>query len=155
MKVTDSHTLKGKMRFLVRDSQTDKLLYISEWIENKIVSGDGYGRNLVIRQLAGDTTYPLEIDSAQIGTGTATPADSDTTLGTATATFSIADSTVNNDSVTFGVFMTDAQLANGTYTEFGLRANGRLFSRVLISPSFTKTANQNTTFEYVITLSDA
>lgn len=142
----------GQMRITTRDSITGKIIYQSEWIKNKIVSSDGYGRNIIMRQLTGDTTYAIEIDSAQIGTGTTAPTDGDVALETPIASFSITAATVNNDSVTFSIFMTDALLANGTYSEFGLRCNSRLFSRILILPTFTKSSNQNTTIDYIITL---
>ena len=144
--------LKGKLRITKRDSLTGEILYQSDWINNKIVSSSGYGRNIIMRQLAADTTYAIAIDSAQIGTGTNTPADSDIALQTPTATFSITDKNVSNDALTISIFMTDALLANGTYSEFGLRCDGRLFSRVLISPTFTKSTNQDTTIDYVISL---
>lgn len=144
--------MTGYMRIRTHDSLTDKPLSETAWMKNKIVSSSGYGRNIIMRQLTGDTTYDIEIDSAVIGTGSTAPTDNDTGLVAQTASFSITSATVSNDSITFSIFMTDALLANGTYTEFGLKCNGRLFSRVIISPSFTKGSNQNTTIDYIITL---
>lgn len=152
LKVKSDSPFTGKMRITVHDSITGELKSQSKWMVNKIVSSDGYGRNLIMRQLTGDETYDIEVDSAQIGTGSTTPADSDTSLVSASATFSITDATVSNDSATFSIFMTDALLPNGTYSEFGLRCNGRLFSRVLILPTFTKSSNQNTTIDYIVSL---
>lgn len=146
--------LKGSYVIRTFCSDTGKLLWESNPIENLIVSGSGgYGRNLVIRQLAGDATYQLEVDSASIGTGTNTPTDADTGLQTPVlASIPIADVIVSNDSVLFRIFITNAQLANGTYNEFGLFSNLRLFARSIISPAFVKGSNQNTSVDYTISL---
>lgn len=153
---------KGAMlgSFVIKtyDNRTGKLLYQSKPIKNRIVSSSGYGRNIVIRNLAGDNTYPIEIDGAIIGTGTSTPSDSDTNLQTPTTltgitVIPVASSVVSNDSVVMSFYVTDVQLPNGTYNEFGLKCGSQLFSRAIISPAFTKGTNQNTTVDYTIQLS--
>ena len=130
-------------------------IYQSPVIHNKIVSGTGgYGRNLVMRAFANDSTYPLPITLGAIGTGTNTPADSDTGLQTAVlSSISYTDRTVTNDSIELSFFITDATLANGTYTEWGIFCATRLFSRSLISPTYAKAAGQDTTIIHVVTLS--
>ncbi len=159
MKLNSSVNLKGSFVIKTWCSLTGKLLWESKTIENLVVSGaGGYGRNLIIRSLVGDTTYPIEIDGAKIGTGTNTPADADTDLQTPTTLtgitiIPIANTVVSNDSVVISLYVTNTQLPNGVYTEFGLFSNLRLFSRALISPTFTKGSNQNTTVDYTITLS--
>lgn len=137
-----------------KDTLCSEPLSVSKRMKNKIVSTSGYGRNLIMRQLAGDTTYSIEIDSAKIGTGTNAPADSDTDLQTAVlSNIPVANVVVSNDSVLITFFITDALLTNGTYKEFGIYCNGRLFARSLISPNFTKGSNQNATVDYTITSS--
>lgn len=121
---------------------------------NKVVSSSGYGRNIIIRQLAGDTTYPLEIDSFAIGDGATAPADGDTALGNSLVSgISITDMTVNNNVLTIDVFVSDGALADDTYAEVGFFANARLMSRILISPTYTKVAGEDTIFTYELTLS--
>lgn len=128
-------------------------LSVSAPVKNKVVAGTGYGKNLIIRRLAGDTTYGLEIDSAAIGTGTTAPADSDTALQTPVLSgIAVADSEVFTSSLALSFFITDAQLANSTYTEFGIFCNLRLFARSLILPTFAKASGVNITVEYTITL---
>lgn len=128
-------------------------------MKNKIVSGSGgYGRNLVIRQLAGDTTYGIAIGSAGIGTGTTAPVDANTGLETVVVQdVAISNVAVSNDEVVVDVFMSASTLVNGSYTEFALFISTggarRLFSRVIISPTYTKATGEDTTFSYTITLS--
>lgn len=121
---------------------------------NKVVSASGFGRNLIARQLIGDTTYPLEIDSAALGSS-ATAAD-DTQTGLITPVVSgiaISAASAVGGIVTVDVFVADANLANGTYREFGLFCNGRLFARVVVSPDYTKVSGEDTLFSYTLTLS--
>lgn len=123
-------------------------------IPNKVVSGSGgYGRNLVARQLAGDTTYPLEIDSAALGDDDTAPADSDTALGNSLVSgIGITNIVVSNNSLQIDVFIADGSLADDTYKEFGLFCAGRLFARILISPSYTKATGEDTLFTYTLPL---
>lgn len=139
------------------DALTGKLLEESKPIKNLIVSSTGgYGRNIIIRQLASDTTYQIGIDSAKIGTGTNTPADSDTDLQSAVlSNIQVANSVISNNVVVFTFYITDAQLANGTYNEFGLFCDGRLFARSIISPALVKGSNQNLTVDYTLTITSS
>jgi len=121
-------------------------------IRNKVVSSDGYGRNLLIRQLAGDTTYPIEIDSIALGDGNTTAADGDTALGNSLVSgISITELTVANNVLTVKVFVADGTLANDTYAELGLFCAGRLFSRIIIDPAYTKDTGEDTLFTYTLT----
>lgn len=154
LKLKNKGGLEGSLVFKVHDSITGEFLYETEPIKNLIVSSDGYGRNLIIRQLAGDTTYPIEIDSASIGTGSTDPTDSTTDLSNPVLEdIQVSSSIVSNDIVVFSFFIANAELPNTTYNEFCLKCNGRMFSMLILSPAFTKTANQNTTAEYTISLS--
>lgn len=131
-----------------------ELLWRSEPIPNKVVSGSGgYGRNLIARQLAGDTTYPIAINSAAVGSGTTAPADGDTGLATSVLSgISITNIVVSNSSIQVDVFVASGTLPNGTYKEFGLFCTGRLFARILISPNYTKSSGEDTLFSYTLNL---
>lgn len=121
--------------------------------DNIVVSSSGYGKNIVARQLIGDTTYAIEIDSAQIGDDNTTPTVSDTGLGNALETgISVATSSVSNNVVSLDFFMADGDLPNDTYEEFGIFCNGRLFARSIISPAYTKGSSEDTLINYSITL---
>lgn len=122
-------------------------------LPNKVVSSSGYGRNIIARQLAGDATYPIEIDSAALGSGSTAAADSDIGLETSVVSgLSITNAVVTNNVVQVDVFVSDAALSNGTYREFGLFCNGRLFARILISPAYTKASGEDTLFSYTLTI---
>ncbi len=141
----------GRFRFITRDSNTGKVKRISEWHKNLVVNGTGTGINIFALLLSGDNTYPAEITKAKIGTGTATPTDADTDLQTPTFTKNtVADVEVSGSTVLFSFFLTTAELANGTYTEFGIFAGTQLFARAIISPSYVKGTNEDTTVEYEI-----
>lgn len=147
--------LKIKGSYVIKKwcSITGKLLWQSKPIENLVVNGTGYGRNIIVNQLAGVTTYPIAINSASIGTGTNVPADSDTGLQTSVLSgILVSDTVISSNMLTLTFYITDAQLANGTYREFGVFCTGRLFARSLITPVFTKGSNQNISVDYTFTL---
>lgn len=148
--------IKGRYRFIKTDSITGKVKEISEWIPNLIVSGSGTGINIIARILGADNTYPLAITKAKIGTGTNAPANSDTDLQTPTFTKNtVASQTVSSGTVTISFFLTTTELANGTYTEFGIFCVNQLFARSIISPSYVKGTNEDTTIEYEIDIANS
>ena len=133
-----------------------KKIWQSGPIKNRVVSSDGYGRNLIMRQLAGDTLYPLEIDSASVGDDNTAPVDGNTGLGNSlVAGISITNSITVDDVLDIDVFASDATLPDDTYQEFGLFCGARFFSRVIISPAYTKAAGEDTLFTYQLTLNSA
>lgn len=122
-------------------------------IANKVVSSSGYGRNIIARQLIGDTTYPIEIDTVALGDGVVAPADGDTGLGNSLVSgLTLTEASVSNSVVTIKVFAADGDLPDDTYSEFGLFCTGRLFARILITPSYTKAAGEDTLFIYELTI---
>lgn len=155
MKLKDQGQLIGEYKITIRDSITGEVKRVIGQVKNLTVASTGYGKDIVTRQLGGDTTYAIEIDSAKIGTGTTAPTVADTDLETAVVsgiTVALTEFPVVGQ-VLLSFFIPDGDLANGTYTEFGIFANGRLFARSLITPSFTKGANENTTIDYTISFS--
>lgn len=148
----DLATLKGRM--MITTFKNGKKVRETAWMTNKIVSSSGYGRNLILRELSGDNTYGIEIDSADIGTGSTAPVDGNTALETPTVTgVDIANAVLTaHNELTLSIFMSDTTLANGTYTEFGLKIGTQLFSRIIISPSYSKSSGEDSVFTYVITL---
>lgn len=132
---------------------------------NIIVSGTNTGRNLIAQQLGDylnigvNTTYPLRISYGEMGTGSTTPANSDTQLTTPSDRTPIALSTVSGNVVTSQFFWADAELANATYYEFGTftggsatLSSGQLFNHALFSPSYTKASGEDTTVEVEFTI---
>jgi hypothetical protein len=121
--------------------------------KNKVVTSSGYGRNLILRALAGDATYPVEIDSASVGDNNTAPADGNTALGNSlVALIPITNKSVANNVLTVDVFANTTVLPNDTYEEFGLFCNARMLSRVIISPPYTKATGEDTLFVYTLTM---
>lgn len=148
-------SLKGSYRILVHDSVTGELIRTIGPIRNKIVLSTGRGYDLITRALVGDTTYNLEIDSGSIGTSNTAPTSADTGLITSVLSgIQVTDYEFPTPGqVLISFFISDGALANGTYREFGLFSNGRLFARSLLAPELTKGSNQNITIEYTLTFS--
>lgn len=155
IKLKDDAGFKGSFVIRTYKAGTKILLRESPVMHNKIVSGSsGYGRNLVLRALAGDPTYGTEIDGAGIGTGS--PVLSDSTIAlTAEVTdeFFRSAVSVSNDSLIVSWFITDENLPDGTYTEFRMSIGGRLFNLAAISPSHVKGTGEDTSVDYTISLS--
>jgi hypothetical protein len=121
--------------------------------KNKVVTSSGYGRNLILRALAGDTTYPVEIDSAAVGDNNTAPVDGNTALGNSLVSgIAITNKSVANNVLTVDVFANTTTLPNDTYEEFGLFCAGRMLSRVIISPAYTKATGEDTLFVYTLTM---
>lgn len=147
----DSFSFLGELT--IKKFRDGKEIWRSEPIKNKVVSSSGYGRNLLLAWMSGDTTYPIVINSAAVGDGTTPPADGDTGLESSLVSgLSISNMIVSNNVISIDIFANDGALADDTYSEFGLFCTGRLLSRVLISPSYTKTTGEDTLFSYTLTL---
>lgn len=133
----------GLINFMVKN--------VSPVIKNKVVFNENNGVNLMIQHLAGDTTYPLELTLASIGTGTTAPTDADTDLETPVLE-NVIRATVEHDlnSVITEWFMIDSELPDGTYNEFALWCGTQLFARSIITPAHTKAENEDTLVQYTI-----
>ena len=145
--------LSGRYRFKTFKAGTKELIRQTDWIKNLIVSNDNNGLNLVLQELNAQTTYDLAITQAKIGTGDTAPVDGNTDLETPTSTVGdilVATRVLTTDDLTLGFFISDAQLPEGEYKEFGLFCGEQLFARSLISPTYTKSIGEDTTCEYVI-----
>lgn len=141
----------GRFRFKTFDSLTGEVKRISPWIENLIVSNQNNGLNLIIQRHIGLKTFDLEITSCEIGTGTNEPSLNDTNLQTPVTTgIERANQSQSNNVATLEFFISDSELPNDTYTEFGLRAGTQLYTRALIDPVYTKSSNEDTSIEYEI-----
>ena len=126
--------------------------------KNLIMLADDVGLNLFIQHMNGDTTFPLNIDNASIGTGTTAPVSADTDLETPVLENiprAIGEVTAANTWYSEW-FITNDELPNGEYTEFGLKAGTQLFARSLIaSPTHTKEDNEDTLIVYTITVANS
>ena len=138
-------------RYKITTLEQGKVVSETDWIHNLVMKGVSNGTGIIMRQLAGDTTYPIAITSAEIGTGSTAPSITDTNLVTPVLTgIAVRTSAATATAVTFSFFIPDATLANGTYREFGLRAGTQLVARSLISPVYTKSTGQDAIITYEI-----
>lgn len=143
---------------MVRDGKADEFIISrSPVIENLIMLDTNKGLNLIMQHLNGVTTYPLEIDSLAIGTGTNAPTSTDS--GLQTPVFSGVPKAIGNLTAP-GVwysewFITDGELADGTYNELGLFCGSQIFTRSIITPAHVKAAATDTLIVYTITASNA
>jgi hypothetical protein len=120
---------------------------------NLVVQNSNAGVNLLVDAIRDGKS--IQIDEGQIGKDNTSPTDSDTGLGNAIVTgesVQSTDGTVNT--VTFSFFITDEQLPDDTYEEFGLFTNGNLFARSLFDSSYTKGGNTDTRVNHKITFNN-
>lgn len=148
----NDNTLGLKGELSIQTYKDGQLLRQIGPFPNKVVSSDGFGRNLIMRALIGETLYPIAIDSAALGDGNTAAADGDTSLGNALVSdIPITDMSVVNNVATIDIFVADANLPDDTYEEFGLFAGGRILTRLVISPAYTKASSEDTLFTYTLT----
>ena len=128
--------------------------------ENTIVNSPNYGLDLIIQRLIGTNTYSLNITHGAIGTGTRTPALSDTQLGTEIARVPVTYSADNQNSIAvLQFFFPDSTLPNDTYSEFGTfvdasntPASGQMFNHALFATPYAKVAGVDITVETDFTI---
>lgn len=150
LQVKENNGIKGRLRIR---KYKHGILVAEQKETNKVVSSAGHGRNLLVRQLTGDTTYGLEIDEGKIGTGNTAPVDGDTDLETAVlSSITVESTTFTNDEATFSFFILDGDLADGTYYEFGMFIGGQMFNRALFTNPYSKSTGEDSRIDVTISL---
>lgn len=120
--------------------------------KNVIVFNFNHGMHLVLQNLGGDSTFPMALTFASIGQGSNVPTLNDVGLQIPIFTnISISTSTVNDTSLDTEWFITNDELVDGTYTEFGIFCGTQLFARSLIQPNHVKVDGEDTLVAYTIT----
>ena len=179
IKQKDKGTIRGRLRFKTFKAEKGFLLWfyntlpsvylafrrkfprtpirVGKWNNNLIMLGTNTGLNLFIKRLLGTKLYDPEITQAKIGTGDTAPADADTDLETTVlAGILVSKSTEESAGVvTFEFFMSDADLTEGTYREFGIFCSSQLFARALILPVYSKSVGEDSQVEYTLTLTNS
>ncbi len=157
--IKEQNGIRGRIRIVTTDAKTGKVLRASPWSSNLVMSGTNTGKDLILDRLNGDDTYSLNITHADIGTGTASPATSDTALQAAVARAAKVTGSVFGNVLSMQFFFSDAALANGTYHEFGSfvdgssgTGTGQIFNRALFGSAYTKASGEDTTIELDITI---
>jgi hypothetical protein len=129
--------------------------------QNLVMQSPNYGKDIIIQRLVGNNTYSLNILFGEIGTGTTTPAVTDTGLTTPTnrAAVGFQQDFGTTDAV-LQFFFPDGQLANATYNEFGTFVDGnatigtgQIFNHALFSSPYIKVSGQDTTVEVDFSIS--
>jgi hypothetical protein len=146
----ESFGMKG--RFKYTKYVDGKEVFASDWQDNLIVSSNTYGRNLVARAMAGDTTYPVEVDGMVLSTNTTPPTVSDTAWGGTEILVPIQVPSVANNVIVFSAFFADMDLPNDTYSKIGLAIDGRIFSSALLDTPIVKDTGESYRYDYQITI---
>lgn len=140
-----------KGRYKITTLEKGKVVGKTDWIHNLVMQGVSNGTGIIARQLISDTTYPIPITSASIGTSATAPTIADTGLiASVLSGIIIRTKSATANTISLSFFISDAELANGTYREFGLFCGARLFARSLISPVYTKSTGQDAIITYEI-----
>ena len=129
-------------------------------VSNLVVDSPNYGLDLIIQRLVGINTYSLNILWIELGTGSTAPTVNDTGLTTPSIRIPVSfQEDYGATEAILQAYVTDANLANGTYNEVGSFVDGsssigsgQLFNHALISPAYTKVAGQDTTVEIDFTI---
>ncbi len=130
---------------------------------NLIMDSPNYGLDLIIQRLVGINTYSLNVLWIEIGTGSTTPNVNDTALTTPTirAAVNFQEDFGTTDAIV-QAYITDANLANATYTEVGSFVDGnssigtgQIFNHALLSPTYSKVAGQDTTIQIDFTVTNS
>lgn len=126
--------------------------------KNLIMQGTNTGKDLFVQWLISGYTgsnIGLGINYGAIGTGSTTPAVTDTQLQSESArvTPSFAQDSGNTKAI-LQFFFPDLSLANTTYREFGMFVggtavanSGNIFNRALFSSAYTKVSGTDTTVQ--------
>jgi hypothetical protein len=155
MKIKDKiGQLKGQYVIKTYKAGTKELLRQSAPIKNLIVLNTNNGLYIIFSRLLNVLTYDLPITQAKIGDGTTPPAIAQTDLiNTIVDGIPVAlRSRVADDEIMITFFISDADLPNGTYKEFGIFCTDQLFARSLITPNYTKATGEDSQIEYTISL---
>lgn len=112
--------------------------------------------SLIVQHNKGNDTDPLQITSLEIGSGNTAVAASDTDLDTLVLDGVVVGRTVTTDkTIRFDFFITDAELADGTYREVMLRAGTIAYTRALFPTEYVKVAGRDTIIRYTLSYDSA
>lgn len=154
-------------KFKIITSENGKVVKETDWIKNMIMKSSGHGLNVLVRNIIGEAGYDVEITHAKIGKGTTPPTETDTDLETPVNLGISSDpSIIRGDEEVVSIntahlefFISDADIPNDTYTEWGLftgtfGVDEGMFTRALIVPTYSKGTNQDTTIIHEITINN-
>jgi hypothetical protein len=148
----------------IRGVQADFFIRTAVECPNTVMDSPNYGIDLLIQWLSGVGTYAstvLPLSYIEIGTGSTTPAITDTALTTPTnrAAVGFQQDYANTDAIVQAIF-SDSQLTNGTYYEMGTFCGGTgtigsglIFNHALFASPYTKSSGTDTSINTDINFS--
>ncbi|MCD1627043.1 hypothetical protein K7H22_13660 [Seohaeicola saemankumensis] len=144
-------TIKAGGHFEIISLEKGKEVWRSPVITNRILNA---GLAQIIQHHIGNAANALEITSLEIGDGATAVTAGDTALANLVlADIPVARNTPSALSVVLEFFIVDAELADGTYRELGLRAGATLYTRALFTTPYTKVAGRDTIIRYTLSYS--
>lgn len=148
MKLNNQTNISG--HFEIISLENGREVWRSPAMHNLILDA---GLTLIAQQHAG-VANSLKITSLEIGGGSTAVTAGDTALDTLVlADVPPAKATPATGSTVLEFFIVDAELADGTYREVGLRAGATLYTRALFSTPYVKVAGRDTIIRYTLTYS--
>jgi hypothetical protein len=145
----------------IADIRTAHFIRTAVECPNTVMDSPNYGLDLLIQNLLPNPTYPATLSYIEIGTGSTTPAITDTALTAPTnrAAIGFFQDYATTDAIVQAIF-SDSQLTNGTYYEMGTFCGGtttigtgQLFNHALFSSPYTKSAGTDSSIETDISFS--
>jgi hypothetical protein len=148
----------------IKRVQTDFFIRTAVECPNTVMDSPNYGIDLLIQWLSGVGTFAstvLPLSYIEIGTGSTTPAITDTALTTPTnrAAVGFQQDYATTDAIVQAIF-SDSQLANGTYYEMGTFCggtssvgSGQMFNHALFASPYTKSAGTDSSINCDINFS--
>ena len=145
------NTIYAKGHFEIISLEQGREVWRSPVMSNRILNA---GLSLIIQQHAG-VANSVAITSLEIGDGTAAVTAGDTALDNLVLdSVPIAKTVPSTTSIVLEFFITDAELANGTYRELGLRAGATLYTRALFTVPYVKVAGRDTIIRYTLSYAE-
>jgi len=148
-KITENLKATGQVH--VQHFDANGVLKAEQKVPNLVVTT---GKNYIASKMTATTNSPVSMTHMAIGTGTATPAASDTALGTQTGRVSLSGSSVTNNSITYTATF-PAGTGDGAVTEAGIfnaSSGGTMLCRTTF-PAVNKQSGDTIAVTWVVTVS--
>jgi len=157
-KLKDNFKISGKVRAILRDCKTGEIVRIIPWQNNLIPN---VGLTAIANRLGniGAKANESVITYGAVGTGTATPQATDTTMETELERKLLATTSVTNQTLTIETFFTSSE-AVGTIRKFALFGedasaaadSGTMFEYIAFASAFAKASTETLTIEIQLTV---
>jgi hypothetical protein len=137
--------------FEIISLENGKEVWRSPIMQNKILDA---GLALIPQHHAGNDSNALEITGLEIGDDDTAVTGADTALGNLVLAGVVPSKiAATNTEIVMDFFAVDAELADGTYKEIGLRAGATLYTRALFTTPYTKVSGRDMIIRYTLSYS--